>query len=61
MFLMFIGKYQSDMAYTGHYFNGSITFYGDGTNGNIYCCPKHSRVYDKNTASKIKLVPMIKL
>ncbi len=47
MFLMFIGKYQSDMAYTGHYFNGSITFYGDGTNGNIYCCPKHSRVYDK--------------
>ena len=21
MFLMFIGKYQSDMAYTGHYFN----------------------------------------
>ena len=45
---MFIGKYQSDMAYTGHYFNGSITFYGDGTNGNIYCCPKHSRVYDKN-------------
>lgn len=48
MFLMFIGKYQSDMAYTGHYFNGSITFYGDGTNGNIYCCSKHSRVYDKN-------------
>ncbi len=44
MLLMFIGKYQSDMAYTGHYFNGSITFYGDGTNA-IYIVAQNIHVF----------------
>lgn len=47
MLLMWIGKYKSDISYTKNYFDGSITYYGDGLDQNIYCCSKHTRNYNK--------------
>ena len=49
MLLMWIGKYQSDISYTNNYFNGSITYYGDGKKNNFCCSSNGSRDYDKKT------------
>lgn len=32
---IWVGKYQSDTAYTSNYFQGSISYYGDNCNGNV--------------------------
>lgn len=47
MYLIWIGKYQSDIAYTQKYFKGSITYYGDNNKGNISCCKSYTREYNK--------------
>lgn len=47
MFLIWIGKYQSDMEYTKEYFKGSITYYGTNEGGNICCCTENARIYKK--------------
>lgn len=47
MKLIWVGKYQSDLAYTNNIFNKSITYYGDGKNGNIACCSDSTRKYNK--------------
>ena len=44
---MWIGKYQSDISYTNYYFDGSITYYGDGLERNVCCCSQYSRNYNK--------------
>lgn len=48
MRLIWIGKYQSDIAYTKYYFSGSITYYGNGQGGNVFCCNQNNRTYSKN-------------
>lgn len=48
MRLIWIGKYQSDIAYTKYYFSGSITYYGNGQDGNVFCCNQNDRSYSKN-------------
>ena len=47
MLVMWVGKYQSDISYTNNYFDGSITYYGNGLENNFFCCPCSSRDYSK--------------
>ena len=42
--IYWVGVRQSDIEDTGHFFKGSITIFGDNTNGNIAYCSKDYRI-----------------
>jgi len=46
--LYWIGIRKSDLIFTENLFNGSITIFGDGLNGNIALCKKLTRRIDHN-------------